>query len=85
MKSEKTGSMVPVILKSDEFNKGYIEGPVTIIQGKVAGFSISKTGSDPNMEFSNEAKGSEFLNRHTNPLIIIDGMTDGSLSNVDSE
>jgi TonB-dependent starch-binding outer membrane protein SusC len=80
-KNEIDGSVI--IIKSDEFNKGYIEDPLQLIQGKVAGLSISKAGSDPNMEFQIRLRGLNSITGTTNPLIIIDGVTDGSLSNVD--
>ena len=54
-----------------------------MIQGKVAGFSISKAGGDPNMDFQMRIRGLNSITGRTNPLIVIDGVTDGSLSNVD--
>jgi TonB-dependent SusC/RagA subfamily outer membrane receptor len=79
--NEIKGSVITI--KSDEFNKGYIEDPLQLIQGKVAGFSISKAGSDPNMEFQMRLRGLNSITGTTNPLIIIDGVPDGSLSDVD--
>ena len=76
-----TGSVT--YLKSSEFNTGNISDPIQLIQGKVSGLSISKAGSDPNMEFQMRLRGLNSLTGTTNPLIIIDGVTDGSLSNID--
>jgi len=43
---EVTSSISSV--RYDEFNKGNIQNPLQLIQGKVAGLGISKPGSDPN-------------------------------------
>ena len=80
-KYEIDGSVITI--KSDEFNKGNIQDPIQLIQGKVAGFSISKAGGDPNMDFQMRIRGLNSITGRTNPLIVIDGVTDGSLSNVD--
>ena len=45
-KREVTSAIASV--KSEEFNKGNVENPVQLIQGKVAGLSISKPGGNPN-------------------------------------
>ena len=45
-KREVTSSITSV--KSDEFNKGSVNSPVALIQGKVSGLSISKPGGNPN-------------------------------------
>jgi hypothetical protein len=45
-KREITSSVASI--KSDEFNKGNINNPWQLIQGKVSGLSISKPGGDPN-------------------------------------
>lgn len=78
---EVTGSIATV--KSDEFNKGNINNPVQLIQGKVAGLDISKPGSDPNGTYYLRFRGLNTINCNTQPLIVIDGMTDASFDNVD--
>jgi iron complex outermembrane receptor protein len=45
-KREITSSVASI--KSEEFNKGNINNPWQLIQGKVSGLSISKPGGDPN-------------------------------------
>lgn len=71
------------LIKSDEFNKGNINNPVQLIQGKVAGLDISKPGSDPNGTYYLRLRGLNTINCNTQPLIVIDGMSDASFNNVD--
>lgn len=78
---EVTSSITTV--KSDEFNKGNINNPVQLIQGKVAGLDISKPGSDPNGTYYLRLRGLNTINCNTQPLIVIDGMSDASFNNVD--
>ena len=75
-------SSVPCI-KYQNFNKGYIESPLQLIQGKVAGLSISKPGGDPNGLYQIRLRGLSTVAGNPGPLVIIDGMTGGSLENVD--
>jgi TonB-dependent starch-binding outer membrane protein SusC len=70
-------------VKSDEFNKGNINAPEQLIQGKVAGLDISKPGSDPNGTYYLRLRGLNTINANTQPLLVIDGMIDASLKNVD--
>lgn len=79
--SEAIGSIA--IVKSAEFNKGNINNPVQLIQGKVAGLDISKPGSDPNGRYYLRLRGLNTINCNTQPLIVIDGMSDASFENVD--
>jgi len=79
--SEVTSPIVTV--KSDEFNKGNINNPLQLIQGKVAGLDISKPGSDPNGTYYLRLRGLNTINCNTQPLIVIDGMIDASFNNVD--
>jgi iron complex outermembrane receptor protein len=80
-KNEVTSSIAAV--NSDEFNKGYINNPIQLIQGEVAGLSVSKPGGDPNGSFYLRLRGLNTINANTQPLVVIDGMIDASLDNVD--
>jgi TonB-linked SusC/RagA family outer membrane protein len=71
------------VVKSDEFNIGNINNPIQLIQGKVAGLGISKPGSDPNGLYDVRLRGLNTINATTYPLIVIDGIADGLLGNVD--
>lgn len=78
---EVTSSIANV--KSDEFNKGSVNNPVQLIQGKVAGLSISKPGSNPNGDFSIRLRGMSTIGANLGPLVVIDGVIGGDLNNVD--
>ena len=80
-KREVTSSITSV--KSDEFNKGNVGSPVQLIQGKVAGLSISKAGGDVNGGYDIRLRGLSTIGANTGPLVVIDGIIGGSLSNVD--
>lgn len=80
-KKEITSSIA--VVKSDEFNKGNVNSPVQLIQGKVSGLSISKAGGNPNSGFDIRLRGLSTIGANTGPLIVIDGVVGGSLDNVD--
>jgi TonB-linked SusC/RagA family outer membrane protein len=82
-KREITSSISNV--NKDAFNKGNIQNPLQLIQGKVAGLSINKPGGDPNGAFDIRLRGLNTICGNTTPLIIIDGVIDASLNNVDPE
>ena len=54
-KKEITSSISNV--KSEEFNKGYVNRPEQLIIGKVSGLSISKPGGNPNEGFNIRLRG----------------------------
>lgn len=70
-------------IKSEDFNKGNINDPLQMIQGKIAGLSISKYGSDPNVVSYVRMRGMNTLTGVDGPLIVIDGSAGASLNNVD--
>lgn len=72
VKSKEVTSAVASI-KAEDFNKGNITSPAQLIQGKVAGVSISRPGSDPNGDFSIRLRGLSSLSSGTSPLIVVDG------------
>jgi len=80
-KKEITSSITSV--NADEFNKGNVETPVQLIQGKVAGLSISKAGGDPNGSYDIRLRGLNTIGANQGPLVVIDGVIGGSLDNVD--
>jgi iron complex outermembrane receptor protein len=80
-KREVTSSITSV--KSDEFNKGSVSDPVALIQGKVAGLSISKPGGNPNGMYDIRLRGMSTIGANLGPLVIIDGVIGGDLNNVD--
>jgi iron complex outermembrane receptor protein len=78
---EVIGSISTV--NSNEFNRANINNPVQLIQGKVAGLDISKPGGEPNGSYYIRLRGLNTIGCNTQPLIVINGMSDASLENVD--
>ena len=78
------GSWSPYEISSASFNKGNIFDPWQLIQGRVPGVLISKTGSNPNGDFSIRLRGhSTFQYANPNPMIVINGMPTNSLQGID--
>lgn len=70
-------------VKAEDFNKGNITDPITLIQGKVAGLSISRSGgSDPNAQADIQLRGPSSVFSATGPLIVIDGVPGADLQMV---
>jgi len=80
-KKEITSSISNV--KSEDFNKGYVNRPEQLIVGKVAGLSISKPGGNPNEGYNIRLRGLSTVGANTQPLIVVDGVLGASLDNVD--
>jgi len=80
-KREVTSSIASVT--SDDFNQGSVNSPVALIQGKVAGLSISKPGGNLNGSYNIRLRGLSTIGANTGPLVVIDGVIGGSLDNVD--
>ncbi len=80
-KKEITSSVTNVT--SDQFNKGNVNNPVQLIQGKVAGLSISRPGANPNEGYDIRLRGLSTVGENTGPLVVIDGVIGGSLDNLD--
>lgn len=70
-------------IKEDEFNKGNVNDPLTLMQGKVAGLSISKPGSDPNSQATVRLRGVSTLGGNSEPLVVVDGVIGVNLDMVD--
>jgi len=78
---EVTGAVTSV--KAEDFNNGNIEDPIQLIQGKVAGLSISRPGGDPNQDFNIRLRGLSTFGANTQPLVVVDGVQGVSLKSVD--
>lgn len=70
-------------LKAEDFNRGNVNDPVQLLQGKVAGLSIGRSGSDPNGGFAIRLRGLSTIGASAEPLVIVDGVPGASLSSVD--
>jgi iron complex outermembrane receptor protein len=80
-KKEITSAVTSV--KSEDFNRGTVNDPVQLLQGKVAGLNIARAGNDPNGTFNMRLRGIATFGANTEPLVVIDGVIGGSLSTVD--
>ena len=78
---EVTSSISSV--KAEDFNKGAIQDPISLIQGKVPGLNISAVGGDPNGGAEIRLRGVTSFGANASPLIVIDGVIGGTLDNVD--
>lgn len=80
-KKEITGSVVS--LNSEAFNKGNVNDPTQLLQGKVAGLSIYNRGGNPNSSSTIRLRGISTVGANSQPLVVIDGVLGASLDNVD--
>src|SRR5690606_27743294 len=80
-KKEITSAVTSV--KETDFNRGTVNDPVQLLQGKVAGLNITRPGGDPNGGFAIRLRGVSTFGANTEPLIVIDGVIGGSLDTVD--
>ena len=80
-KKEITSAVTSV--KEADFNRGTVNDPIQLLQGKVAGLNITRPGGDPNAGFNVRLRGVSTFGANSEPLIVIDGVIGGSLSTVD--
>ncbi|MBQ2544358.1 MAG: SusC/RagA family TonB-linked outer membrane protein [Bacteroidales bacterium] len=80
-KKEVTGSVVS--LKSDDFDKGAFTSAAGMLQGKVAGLSVTNPdGGDPNASYEILLRGTNTLSAGQGPLIIIDGVVGADIRTI---
>jgi TonB-dependent starch-binding outer membrane protein SusC len=82
LKSKEVTSSITTV-KAEDFNKGNVNDPAQLLQGKVAGLAISRPGGDPNGGFNIRLRGLSTVGANVQPLVIIDGVPGASLSSVD--
>ena len=83
-KKELTGSVSS--LKSNNFKTGNITDPLQLLQGQVAGLNIVRAeGGDPNGGMEVQLRGMTTMAGGASPLVVIDGVVGGDLSNVSPE
>ena len=82
---ERAISSAVVSIPDSEFNQGNINHPLQLIQGKVAGLTIAKAGSNPNDEFYMRLRGLSTINAYDQPLVVINGVPDASLDLLDPQ
>ena len=71
-KSDLTGSVTAI--KPDEKNHGLITNAQDMIQGKIAGVSVTTGGGTPGGGATIRIRGGSSLNASNDPLIVIDGL-----------
>jgi len=83
-KRELTGSVASV--KAEDFNVIPSSDAMELIQGKVAGLSITRTnGGDPTQGLEIRLRGSSSISADQAPLIVVDGIPGGNLSSIAPE
>jgi iron complex outermembrane receptor protein len=80
-KKEITSAITSI--SSEQFNKGNINDVAQLLQGKVAGLSISKPGGNPNEGFEIRLRGLSTIGAGTSPLVVVDGMIGADLNSID--
>ncbi len=70
-------------IDSEDFNAGNINDPTQLIQGKVAGLTISKPGGNVNGGSTIRLRGLSSFGGNQSPLVIIDGVVGANLNSVD--
>src|SRR5690625_6519469 len=64
----------------EDCNQGGSRSPLELIQGRVAGLSITRTGgSNPNAGTARQLRGVTSIHGDQSPLIVIDGIPGGNL------
>ncbi|CCH02463.1 TonB-dependent receptor plug [Fibrella aestuarina BUZ 2] len=77
-RAEVTSAVTTV--KVEDFNQGGVRSPLDLIQGKVAGLTVTRTqGNNPNAGASIQLRGIVSVNGDQSPLIVIDGIPGGNL------
>ncbi len=63
----------------EDFRQGGARNPLDLIQGKVAGLTITRTSNNPNSGAAIILRGATSLQGSNSPLIVIDGIPGGNL------
>lgn len=80
-KRELTSAVTSV--SSDDFLQGAFTNPLSMIEGKIPGVSISNAAAgDPNSSLDIQVRGASSLEAGNSPLIIIDGMPGADIRNI---
>jgi TonB-dependent SusC/RagA subfamily outer membrane receptor len=70
-------------INSFGFNSGIISDPFLLIQGQVAGLQVYNKGGDPNVQSIARVRGISSLDSDIQPLVVIDGVPNAAIENVD--
>ena len=70
-------------LTQKDFNRGFLYHPLQLIQGKVAGLGIARPGDNPNEDYILQLRGLTSFSNRTQALIVVDGMPEVVLQDLD--
>ncbi len=70
-------------LDPSDFNKGNVNNPAQLFQGKVAGLSVVAPQGNPNGSFNIRLRGLSTVGANSQPLVIVDGVIGVELNSVD--
>ena len=73
---EVTSSVAHV--SADQFRQSGARNPLDLIQGKVAGLQVSRSGSNPNSGVATQLRGAISVTGSASPLFVIDGIPGGN-------
>jgi len=80
-KKEVSSSIVQV--NAEDFNKGAMNNPMEMLNGKVAGLNVvTSAAADPNSSSDLQIRGAGSLSTSNNPLVVIDGIAGGDIRNI---
>lgn len=80
-KKEITSAVASV--GADQFNRGNFPNPTQLLQGKVAGLSVTRPGGNPNAQPTLRLRGISSFGATQSPLIVLDGVIGASIDAVD--
>ncbi|MFT6485461.1 MAG: iron complex outermembrane receptor protein, partial [Neolewinella sp.] len=81
--TQKQVTSAVTTIDAKDFQAGDITDPAQLIQGKVAGLTISKVGGNVNGGSTIRLRGLSSFGANSSPLIIIDGVVGANLNTVD--
>jgi iron complex outermembrane receptor protein len=79
-KKDLSGAVASV--RQEKFNKGVVTSAAQLIKGQVSGLVVTTPGGDPSTEATIRLRGTTSLMGGNGPLVVIDGVPDGSLNSV---
>ena len=71
-KKDVTGAVTN--LKSDDFNKGFVDNPSQLIAGKAPGVMITSSSGDPGANSTIRIRGNSSVRAGNDPLVVVDGV-----------
>jgi len=81
--TQKQVTSAVTTIDAEDFQAGNINDPTQLIQGKVAGLTITKVGGDVNGSSTIRLRGLSSFGANSSPLVIIDGVVGANLNTVD--